>query len=83
MEKQTTIYHGANIELIKDDATIKRHVYIKVNNKDILHLIENEESNLNVFRYDLPDLRICELITTYERLNINHILTYLRKKDFN
>ena len=83
MEKQKVNYHGAKVELIKDDAIMKRHIYVSVNDKSVLHLIENEKGNLNVFRYDLPDLRICELITTYEALNINHVLTYLRKKDFN
>lgn len=83
MEKQTTIFHGANVEMIKESGAKTRHIYLNVNGKDVLHLIENENNFFNVFRYDLPYLRLCELMCTYDFIKIDHLTSFIRKSDLN
>lgn len=81
MEKETTIFHGATVELIKDEGAKARHAYIKVNNHDVLHLIENEKGNFKVYRYDLPYLCMGELMVTFENLKVDDTTSFLTKKD--
>lgn len=81
MEVQTISFKGANIELIKDDATLKRHAFIKVNGKNVLHLIENSNGCLNVFRDDMPQLSFGELVVSFEYLKAENITNFLRRKD--
>ena len=81
METEKMIYHGATIELIKDEGTKARHAYAKVNNHDVLHLIENEKGNFKVFRYDTPYLCMGELMVTFDNLKVDDVTMFITKKD--
>lgn len=81
MKTEKNIFHGATVEMIKDAGTITRHAYVKVNGNDVFHIIENKQGNLNLFRYDIPHMRICELMTSYDMLNVNSITGFIRKRD--
>lgn len=81
MKTEKTIFHGATVEMIKDAGTMARHAYVKVNGRNVLHLIENEQGNLNLFRYDIPYMSICELMVSYDMLNVNSVTSFIRKKD--
>lgn len=76
-------YMGAKITLIKDDTTEKRrHVWANINGKTFVHMVENGNGLLNVFRPEFVG-RICELCTDFENVRPQDVTPFLRKKDFN
>lgn len=83
MNIQEIEHNGAKITFMKDDASeITRHIWVNVNGKTTVHLIENKNGSLNVFRPELTR-SICELCTSFERVKPQDIISFLLKKDFN
>lgn len=79
ISQETVSYRGHQVVITYDATAEKaRHIWVESNGSALLHLIENESGNFNVYR---GGQSLGELMTDWEHFKPEWALTYVNPRD--